>query len=42
MMAASAAEWRAMSSTEMVCEASDTPVITPVSCCGKKPFGMPA
>ena len=33
--------WRfCMDSNETVCGASETPRISPVSCTGKKPFGM--
>ena len=33
--------WRStIAANEMSCAASDTPVMNPVSCCGKKPLGM--
>ncbi len=31
---------RIISAKEMSCAASDTPLMRPVSCCGKKPLGM--
>ena len=39
-MAPSASCLRIMSANEMSWAASEVPVMKPVSCCGKKPFGM--
>ena len=39
MMSASACWRSAMAANEIVCGASETPRITPVSCTGKNPFG---
>ena len=33
---------RTASANEMSCAASEVPMMSPVSCCGKKPFGMTA